>query len=100
MVFLKFYFEKVDFEKNQQMTKNMKNYSACKELMFYFSLKEHCEHSYKNTSHVDGSFMSLTTLWPGHEILYLLHMDHDARKHVLGVHKVRFKPACSASVSK
>ena len=32
MVFLKEFFEKDDFEKNQQMTKHIKNYPACKEL--------------------------------------------------------------------
>ena len=32
MVFLKEFFEKVDFEKNQLMTKNMKNYPRGKEL--------------------------------------------------------------------
>ena len=31
-VILKEFFEKDDFEKNQQMTKNMKNYPSCKEL--------------------------------------------------------------------
>ena len=30
MVFLKEYFEKVDFEKNQQTTKNMQNYPGAK----------------------------------------------------------------------
>ena len=32
IVFLKVYFEKANFEKNQQTTKNMQNYPACKEL--------------------------------------------------------------------
>ena len=32
MVSLKEFFEKDDFEKNQQMVKRMKNYPACKEL--------------------------------------------------------------------
>ena len=31
MVFLKQFFEKVDFEKNQQTTKSMENYPVCKE---------------------------------------------------------------------
>ena len=32
MVFLKEFFEKVDFEKNQQTTKKPEKYPACKEL--------------------------------------------------------------------
>ena len=32
MVFLKEFFEKVDFEKNQQMTKNMKNFPGGNQL--------------------------------------------------------------------
>ena len=35
IVFLKEFFEKVNFEKIQQMTKNMKNYPEYKELMTY-----------------------------------------------------------------
>ena len=34
-VFLKEFFEKVDFEKYQQTTKNMQNQPACKELPQY-----------------------------------------------------------------
>ena len=34
MVFLKEFFEKVDFEKNQQTTKNMKIFPGGKELTF------------------------------------------------------------------
>ena len=33
MVFMKYFFQKVNFEKNQQRTKNMKNYPICNELM-------------------------------------------------------------------
>ena len=32
MVFLKQFFEKDDFEKNQQTTKNPENYPSCKEI--------------------------------------------------------------------
>ena len=38
MVFLKEFFEKVDLEKNQHMTKIMQNYPVGKELRFHGSL--------------------------------------------------------------
>ena len=44
MVFLKDFFQKVNFEKNQQTTKNMKNYQVCNELMCVSVLSSPYEH--------------------------------------------------------
>ena len=42
MVFVKFFFQKVDFEKNQQMTKSMKNYPVGKQLKMFFNFQTDC----------------------------------------------------------
>ena len=45
IIFLKEFFEKVNFEKNQQMTKLMKNYPACKEVRYFsHKVKKHLCH--------------------------------------------------------
>ena len=48
MEFLKEYFEKDDFEKNQQMTKSMKNFPGGKELMPETNYRKAC--AYKKVS--------------------------------------------------
>ena len=51
MIFLKEFFEKVDFEKNQQTTKSMINYTGCKEFINQISLNISCETSAGKKAH-------------------------------------------------